>query len=385
MKIIHTADWHLGKIVHGLHMTEDQGEVLRELITILEKEKPDLLIIAGDLYDRAVPPREAVDILNAFLTKVSVELEIPIVAISGNHDSPDRLGFGASLFRSRQLYVATRIEDIFHPVHLQDTDGDVYVHMVPYVEPEQVKAYFQDDTIQTHQAAMECIIAQLKEKMTEHPDARHLLVGHAFIAGGMESESEERLTMIGGTPYIDASLFDAFDYVALGHLHQPQKIKSEYIRYSGSLMKYSFSEANHRKSVTLLELTNEDKQLSTIPLHAPRDLRVLEGYFQDLLDGKIAEPTEDYVQIRLLDDGQIMDPVTKLRKLYPNILRLERKNSYVHQSLKELQSIKEKQEMTHEQLFAAFYKEIKKTELSEERETYIKQVIHQVMTDERGK
>ncbi|WP_018933781.1 exonuclease SbcCD subunit D [Gracilibacillus lacisalsi] len=383
MKILHTADWHLGKIVHGLHMTEDQGKVLQHLIEIIEAEKPDVIIIAGDLYDRAVPPREAVDLLNSFFTTVSVEMEIPIVAISGNHDSPDRLGFGASLFRSKQLYLATSMEDVFQPIHFNDGQHDVYFHLVPYIEPEQVKHYFQDDSIATHQEAMERIVREIEVQMTDQ--AQHILVGHAFVAGGMESESEERLTMIGGTPYIDASIFKSFDYIALGHLHQPQKIKSDFIRYSGSIMKYSFSEANHKKSVAILELNGTEKTVYTIPLNAPKDLRIVEGYFEELLAEKVAKATEDYLQIRLLDDGQIIDPVTKLRKLFPNILRLERKQHVVHQSLKEIQSIKEKQKMTHEQLFASFYKEIKGSELSAERAKYVQDVIQKVMVEEREK
>ncbi|QGH34729.1 exonuclease subunit SbcD [Gracilibacillus salitolerans] len=383
MKILHTADWHLGKIVHGLHMTEDQEVVLQYLINIIQDEKPDVIIIAGDLYDRAVPPREAVELLNSFFTTVSVEMEIPIVAISGNHDSPDRLGFGASLFRSKHLYLATSIEDVFQPIYFNDGHNDVYFHLVPYIEPEQVRHYFQEETIQTHQDAMERIVRQIEEEMTEQ--AHHILVGHAFIAGGMESESEERLTMIGGTPYIDASIFKSFDYIALGHLHQPQKIKSDYIRYSGSIMKYSFSEANHKKTVTILELDGNEKTVSTLPLKAPKDLRIVEGYFEELLEGSVVEETADYLQIRLLDDGQILDPVTKLRKLFPNILRLERKHQLVHQSLKEIQSIKERQKMTHEQLFSSFYKEIKGSQLSEKRAKYVQDVIQKVMVEERGK
>ncbi|WP_163581951.1 exonuclease SbcCD subunit D [Gracilibacillus saliphilus] len=383
MKILHTADWHLGKIVHGLHMTEDQGKVLQHLIEIIQAEKPDVIIIAGDLYDRAVPPREAVELLNSFFTTVSVEMEIPIVAISGNHDSPDRLGFGASLFRSKQLYLATSMEDVFQPIHFNEGEHDVYFHLVPYIEPEQVKYYFQDDSIETHQQAMERIVREIEVQMTDQ--AQHILVGHAFIAGGMESESEERLTMIGGTPYIDASIFKSFDYIALGHLHQPQKIKDDFIRYSGSIMKYSFSEANHKKSVAILELNGTEKTVYTIPLNAPKDLRIVEGYFEELLAEKVAKATEDYLQIRLLDDGQIIDPVTKLRKLFPNILRLERKQHVVHQSLKEIQSIKEKQKMTHEQLFASFYKEIKGSDLSAERAKYVQDVIQKVMVEEREK
>ncbi|SHN18839.1 exonuclease SbcCD subunit D [Gracilibacillus kekensis] len=383
MKILHTADWHLGKIVHGLHMTEEQDLVLQQLIDIIQQERPNVIIIAGDLYDRAVPPREAVEILNRFFTKVSVELEIPILAIAGNHDSPDRLGFGTSLFRSQQLYLATSIKEIFDPIQFTDQDTDYYFHLVPYLEPEQVKNYFEDDSITTHHDAMKRIIEEIKKDMSE--DEKHILIGHAFIAGGMESESEERLTMIGGSPYIEADLFRCFDYVALGHLHQAQRITNDFIRYSGSIMKYSFSEAHHNKSITIIQLDKDEKQLRTIPLTSPRDLRIAEGYFNDLLEGKVIEPTEDYLQIQLLDDGQIIDPVSKLRKHFPNVLRLERKHQLVHQSLKEIESIREKQEMTHEQLFAAFYQEIKGTELTEKRAKYLKEVIQDVIVDERGK
>jgi len=201
----------------------------------------------------------------------------------------------------------------------------------------------------------------------------------------MESDSEERLTMIGGSPYINADLFQAFDYVALGHLHQPQKIGNEFIRYSGSLAKYSFSEANHNKSVILLDINSKTKTWEKRPLQAKRDMRVIEGYCQDLLEGNVEPATEDYVQIRLLDDGQIIDPVSKLRKLFPNILHLERKHLLIHQSLKDINSIRKKQEMTHEQLFDAFYREIKGEELSEERSSYIQHVIQKVIAEEREK
>ncbi|GAB2575041.1 exonuclease SbcCD subunit D [Gracilibacillus alcaliphilus] len=382
MKILHTADWHLGKIVHGLHMTSDQKEAIDKLLGIIKAEQPDVVVIAGDLYDRAIPPREAVELLNDFLTVVTTEWHIPIVAISGNHDSPDRLGFGANLFQANQLYLATTIEDVFEPVILECRGQKVTFHLVPYLEPEQVKHYFQEPAIQTHQQAMERIVQELEPVLSS--DSKHVLVGHAFIAGGMESESEERLTMVGGAPYIDVAVLEPFDYVALGHLHQPQKIKRETVRYSGSLMKYSFSEANHHKSVTLADI-GEEIQLKKIALQPRRDLRVIEGYFADLLAGKVEPASEDYLLIRLLDDGAIMDPVSKLRRLFPNILRLERKQLFVHQSLKDIQTIKERQEMSHEQLFAAFYKEMKKEELPEERAPYVKEVIQQVMTEEREK
>lgn len=381
MRILHTADWHLGKIVHGLHMTEDQKDMLNQLTDIIIREKPDVIVIAGDIYDRAVPPKEAVELLNDILTKICVELSIPIVAIAGNHDSADRLGFGTALFRSRQLYLTTTIDQALQPITFTNEKEKVCFHPVPYLEPEEVKNHFGDRTIHTHQDAMKRLIQEIEENIDEQ--AVNIFVGHAFVDGGIESDSEERLTMIGGSPCIDADLFKAFDYVALGHLHQAQQITNEFIRYSGSLLKYSFSESRHKKSVVLLDINNNNKSVKKIPLKPKRDMRIIEGYFRDLLDGTTEPPTEDYVQIRLLDDGQIIDPVSKLRKLFPNILHLERKHHFIHQSLKEIKMIKQKQEMNHEQLFSSFYQEIKGETLSEARAAYVREVIQEAMTEER--
>ncbi|WP_163537608.1 exonuclease SbcCD subunit D [Gracilibacillus sp. YIM 98692] len=382
MKILHTADWHLGKLVHGLHMTDDQDFILQQLINIIMEESPDVVIIAGDLYDRAIPPKEAVELLNRTITTVCMDMQIPVLAISGNHDSPDRLSFGTSLFRSQQFYLATSIKQAFSPIKMRDEYGDIYFHLVPYLEPSDVQASFPDEKIESHQQAMQKVIDEISVQMDK--ETRHILIAHAFIAGGMESESEERLTMVGGTPYIDSSLFTYFDYVALGHLHRPQKIAKETLRYSGSILKYSFSEANHRKSITIIDMDEKGlcnvNQRNLIP---KRDMKVVEGYFQDIIEEKVIERTDDYLQVELLDDGQLMDPVSKLRKLFPNILRLNRKQYRVHESLKELNQIRQKQEMTHEQLFEAFYREMKGEHIPEQRSEYVKECIQSLIKKER--
>ncbi|MFC4404406.1 exonuclease SbcCD subunit D [Gracilibacillus xinjiangensis] len=384
LKIIHTADWHLGKLVHGLHMTEDQTDVLDRLFEILDQEKPDILIIAGDLYDRSVPPREAVELLNTVLTKICTELHIPVMAISGNHDSPDRLGFGSSLFRSQHLYLHTAIEQAFQPVVIEDKDGPANFFLIPYFEPAQVREYFEDNEIDTHHHAMKKVLEEIKASINYNE--RNIIVAHTFVAGGMESDSEERLTMIGGSPYVDASLFSDFDYVALGHLHRPQKILRDTIRYSGSIMKYSFSEATHGKSVTLVDMDSQGAcVIKQIPLRPAKDMRVVKGYFQDLIEEKVIPGTEDYLQIELLDDGQILDPVSKLRSIFPNILRLERKQNLLGMSLKDKEKIHKKQEMTHEQLFESFYKEIKGEEIPRVRSNYIHEIMTSLINEEREK
>ncbi|HAM81129.1 exonuclease SbcCD subunit D [Ornithinibacillus bavariensis] len=382
MKILHTADWHLGKIVNSVHMTEEQEYILNQLLDIIRSEKPDCVVIAGDLYDRAVPPKEAVDLLNRVLTTLVTDINVPVLAISGNHDSPERLEFGTEMFRAQQLYIETNLTRSLNPVVLYDEHGPVYFHLVPYIEPAEARAFFQDNTINSHQKAMEAITNYIKEH--NNMNDRHIFVGHAFVAGGMESESEERLSMIGGTPYVDASLFDDFVYVALGHLHQPQRIMRDVVRYSGSILKYSFSESTHKKSVTMVEIDRTGHcKLESIPLIPKHDMRVVEGFFEELLNQPLESP-EDYLHIRLLDKGQIMDPMYKLRKIYPNILRLERVGFSTTKSLLDLQHIRKKQTQSHMELFASFYKEITEEDIDEKRMNYIQKTISSVIAKERG-
>ncbi|ASN05561.1 exonuclease SbcCD subunit D [Virgibacillus necropolis] len=381
MKILHTADWHLGKIVNSVHMTEEQDYILNELIAVIRKEQPDIIIIAGDLYDRSVPPKEAVELLNRVLTTLIVDLKIPVLAIAGNHDSPDRLDFGTQLFRPQQLYIKSKLDTDLKPIVINDEHGPIYFHLIPYVEPAEVRALFEDESIHSHHTAMAAIINKIKE--TNDMTERHIVIGHAFIAGGMESESEERLSMIGGSPYVDASLFQEFSYVALGHLHQAQRIKSDVVRYSGSILKYSFSEATHNKSVTIVDMKHDGKcNLSYIPLKARHDMQVVEGYFDDLVNDPI-ENNNDYLHISLLDNGQIIDPMNKLRKIYPNILRLERKSLTSSNSLIDLQKIRQQQTKSHTELFAQFYEEIKGEQIPETSMQHVEKIVQQLVTDER--
>lgn len=382
MKILHTADWHLGKIVNGVHMTEDQAEVLKQLIQIITHEKPDVMIIAGDVYDRSVPPKEAVELLDQTLTELITDFNMPILITSGNHDSPDRLHFGSRLFRENNLFIETKLSEKIPKITLTDQYGPVHFHLIPYVEPADVRPMFPDHKIQTHQEAMEQIVQQIKRN--EDMNERHVLIAHAFITGGMESDSEERLSMIGGSPYIDAHIFHDFHYVALGHLHQPQKVSKETIRYSGSLLKYSFSEANHKKSVTMIELDDCGKaDIERIPLHPKRDMRIIEGYFNDIISNEDIAPSEDYLHVRLLDDGQLLDPIGKLRKKFPNVLRLERKAKQSNLGLLEMKQIREKQQMSHTQLFEAFYQEMKGEEIPPNRAEHIHRTVDQLMKQER--
>ncbi|MFZ0370409.1 MAG: exonuclease SbcCD subunit D [Halobacillus sp.] len=383
MKILHTADWHLGKIVNYVHMTDDQAFILDRFIEIVEEEQPDVIIIAGDLYDRSIPPKQAVDLLNQVLTKLINDFQIPVLAISGNHDSPDRLEFGSQMFRRQGLFLDTKLRRSREPITLYDSHGPVHFHLIPYVEPAEVAAVFEDEEIKSHQEAASRLIEDIQQRynMAE----RHVWVGHAFLAGGMESESEERLSMIGGSPYIDAHLFKDFSYVALGHLHQPQRVAYDHIRYSGSILKYSFSEVRHQKSVTIIDLQEEnDLTFEKKPLYPLRDFEIVEGYFEDLLSGEAAASPHNYLHIKLLDDGQLIDPMGKLRKVYPNILHLERRRSSVNTQIDELNKVKERQRLSHEELFRSFYEDIKGDTISEHRKNLISQAIDALKEEERG-
>ncbi|MFG6148751.1 exonuclease SbcCD subunit D [Halobacillus sp. B23F22_1] len=384
MKILHTADWHLGKIVNNIYMTEDQAYILEQFLSIVKKEQPDVVIIAGDLYDRSIPPKQAVELLNQTLTELINEINVPVLAITGNHDSPDRLDFGSKLFRRQSLYLETKLTKEYEPITIYDQWGPVYFHLIPYVEPGEVAYIFEDDSIKSHQQATEKLVEHI-ESQYDMSD-RHVWVGHSFIAGGMESESEERLSMVGGTPYVDASLFDQFSYVALGHLHQAQRILRETVRYSGSILKYSFSEVNHHKSVTMIDLEDKDKySVEKIPLVPRRDFEIVEGYFAELMEGNSADHRENYLHVRLLDEGTILDPMGKLRKVYPNVLHLERAALSPQRQQASIEEMKARQKLEPLDLFSAFYQEIKQDDLPDKRKSMIKNAIEDLRLKERGK
>ncbi|WP_046174900.1 exonuclease SbcCD subunit D [Domibacillus indicus] len=372
MKFIHTADWHLGKIVHGISMIDDQRFILQELVQLIEVEQPDALVIAGDLYDRSVPPASAVNLLNETLFKINVELNVPVVAISGNHDSADRLAFGATWFRQNRFYLAGKMEqEMFCPV----IEG-VHFHCLPYAEPGVIRHLFKDDSVNTHHDAMKAVISRLSEKMD--PDAVHVAVGHAFVAGGQTSDSE-RVLSVGGTGNVGAELFSPFHYTALGHLHNPRAIQHASVKYAGSLLKYSFSEAAHTKSVAIVEI-DENKCVSVTnkALKPVRDMKVMTGFFDELME---AEASEDYIKVLLKDEGALIDPMAKLRRKFPNILHLE-KLTAAPSSFEFASSTKKKQ--NNLELFKEFYEAMTGLAFSEEKKAYIASVLEEAKREERS-
>jgi len=323
MRFIHTADWHLGRLMYGVHLTEDQRHVLDQLAALIKDVRADALVVAGDVYDRAVPPPDAVRVLDEFLARVVVDLGVPVIAIAGNHDSPHRLQFGSRMFAGQGLHVAGALERELRAVTLGDEHGPVRFYAIPYAEPASVRERFSDEDVGDHDAAMRTLVRRVREV---HPAGeRSVLLAHVFAAGGMEAESERPLS-VGGTGQVDCACFQGFDYVALGHLHRPQTAGQAHVRYAGSLLKYSFSEADHRKSVTLVDMDSRGSCfIESISLSPLRDVRRVRGLLKEILAGP--EPDigkDDYVMATLLDTGALLDVMGKLRQVYPNLLHVER-------------------------------------------------------------
>ncbi len=322
MRIIHTADWHLGRIFYGVRLIQDQAYVLDQFIDLVREAKPDAVVIAGDVYDRAVPPPEAVSLLDETLSRLIIDLKTRVILIAGNHDSPERLGFGTRLLSQSGLHVAGRVGLDPMWTSLTDTHGTVSVCTVPYAEPALVRERLGNPDLLDHAAAMRAMIARARE--TRPRGTRSVLVAHALVIGGEESESERPLS-VGGTGAMAASVFDGFSFVALGHLHRPQRVGNDRIHYSGSLLQYSFSEAAHSKSVNLVEIDAAGRcHLERIPLAPRRAVRCVTGALDALLSAPVGNEVDDYLSVTLLDKGPVFDPIGRLRSKYPNVLELKR-------------------------------------------------------------
>ncbi|MDR7000743.1 exonuclease SbcCD subunit D [Neobacillus niacini] len=381
MKFIHTADWHLGKLVHGVYMTENQREVLEQFVQVVEEEKPDAVVIAGDLYDRSVPPTDAVELLDEILFKINVELKTPIVAIAGNHDSAERLSFGSSWYKHSQFYLTGKMTNMFTPVQV----NGVNFYLVPYAEPGVVRHLLEDDTIHSHHDAMKALIGRMEE--TLNPNEPNVVVGHAFVLGGKTSDSE-RVLSVGGSGCVGAELFEPFSYTALGHLHSPDAINHQKVKYSGSLLKYSFSEAKQNKSISIIEMDNKGQFTHRYRALAPtHDMRELEGHLDELLDPAFYEKerVHDYLKISLLDEGALIDPINKLRQVYPNVLHLERKIDLTDMKKKQSYNAAQGDKRSEIELFEQFYNEMTSAEFTDDKKAVMAEVIEKVMKEEGSK
>ncbi|MCX9157801.1 exonuclease SbcCD subunit D [Niveibacterium sp. 24ML] len=360
MKILHTADWHLGRIYHGVSLLEDQAHVLDELVALVRAERPDAVLISGDVYDRSVPPSDAVALLDDTLTRLVIGEGVPTLLIAGNHDSPERLGFGSRLLEQAGLTMRGSLDAALTPVVLRDAHGEVAFYPLPYAEPSVSRHCLADDSIADHHAALR---VQLERVRSTHDESRRSVVlAHAFVTGGTASESERPLS-VGGTGAVGAEVFDGIDFVALGHLHRPQAMRDGRINYSGSLLKYSFAEADHEKSVSLIEIGADGAaRTRRIALRPRRDLRILTGTLAEIVSGAERDPgRDDYVLARITDTGAILDAMSKLRAAYPNALSIERPQ--LAGSGTGAASGADHRKISMEQLFSTFYQEMTGLEL----------------------
>ena len=321
MRILHTSDWHIGRQFYNVSLLEDQRHVLNQIVEAAKAEAVDVVVVAGDVYDRAIPPADAVSLVDEVFNRLLNEVGIPVIVIAGNHDGPERLGFASRQLAKAQLYIAGPLTVAVQPVVLEDQYGEVVFYPIPYADPATVRDVFSDDTIRTHNQAMECITNALPD----HKRQRSVAIGHCFLSGGTDCDSERPLS-VGGADQVSRQNFNDFNYVAMGHLHRQQHQGTEVIRYSGSPMKYSFSEEKHKKSITIVDLDGEGEcKIEHIPLVALRDMRSITGSFDDIiLEAKNDTNASDYLLINLTDTHAILDPMGKLRAVYPNVLHLER-------------------------------------------------------------
>lgn len=383
MKIFHTADWHLGKMVQGVSMTKDQQFVLEQFIEEIRNEKPDVIIIAGDLYDRSVPPTDAIQLLNKTLKEILVDEKTPILAIAGNHDSATRLNFGSEFMKASGLHIVGHLEHSIDPVIMHDEYGEVHFYLVPFAEPSIVQALFDDQSITSHEAAMAKIIEQIQQSMDD--TKRNIIIGHAFITkdGTPEpntSDSERKLT-IGGTECISSALFEPFCYTALGHLHQAHFVANEKIQYSGSPLKYSESEVTHNKGFLIVDLKEDGTvQIEKRKLTPVRDMRVVTGLLEDILQHNV---NEDYVFVKLQDEHYVKGAAELVRTVYPNALHIER--TVVYEQLEQHATTMNRVQMDDSELFELFYTEMTGKPLTDEIKEIYTDVLQQLIENEREK
>ena len=378
MKFVHLSDLHLGKRVNEYSMLEDQEYILTKIINIIDDEKPAGVIIAGDVYDKSIPSAEAVQMFDDFLTRLA-KRKLQVFIISGNHDSPERMSFGSRLMDQSGIHISQVYDGKITPFTLQDESGDVNIYMLPFVKPAHVKR-FSDESIESYTDAIRVAIAEMKVDQS----ARNLLITHQFVTGATRSESED--ISVGGSDNVDVSVFDGFDYVALGHIHSPQNCTSERVRYCGTPLKYSFSEAKDNKSITVVELEEKGNiSVKTVSLVPMRDMVEIKGKYNEIMLKSFYENTsyqEDYIHITLTDEEDIVDAIGKLRTVYHNLMKLDYDNKRTR-SVSQVDGAVDVETKTPIELFSDFYELQNNQPMSDEQKAFVEDLIEQVWEDEK--
>ena len=375
MKLFHLSDLHIGKRVNEFSMIEDQKYILKRILDLAEEEKPDGLILAGDIYDKQIPSAEAVQVFDEFITRLAGRA-IPVFIISGNHDSAERLAFGGRLLNSRGIYLSPVYDGSVTKIPLKDQYGTVWIHLLPFIRPSTVRHVFENeaDLVTDVQTAAETVIRHMEIDLKD----RNILVAHQFVTGASRCESED--VQVGGLDNIDAAVFTPFDYTALGHIHSPQNVGTDRVRYCGTPLKYSFSEVDQEKSITVVELEKKGTvRTSLLPLKPLRDMRKLRGTYLELTDRSFYRDMnrEDYIQVTLTDEDDVPDGLQKLRVIYPNIMQLlyDNQRTKTTQEVDAAQAVEKKTEM---ELFYEFYELQNNQPMTKQQKDFAEQLIREI-------
>lgn len=378
---MHLADLHLGKRVNGFSMMEDQEYLLNRILEIMEEEQPDGLLIAGDVYDKTIPPAEAVRLMDDFLTAVAAK-HVPVFLISGNHDSAERVAFGHQLMQGSGIWISPVYDGTIRHHTLEDRWGEVNIYLIPFLRPSVVRSFFPDVEIEDYTDALRTIIEDLQVDTSR----RNVVLAHQFVtaAGALPETCDSEQLSVGGLDRVDGSVFSPFDYTALGHLHGPQRVGSETIRYAGSPLKYSFSELHQKKSVTVAELRAKgETEIRQIPLQPRREMIELRGPFEEILEEarKKGELQTDYYHMILTDETDVVDALSRLREYYPNIMLLDYDNRRTR-SQKEVEQLDRVEERTPGELFAALYEQQNGQEMDSDRKEYLDGLIREIWEEQ---
>lgn len=378
---MHLADLHLGKRVNGFSMMEDQEYILNRILEIMEEEQPDGLLIAGDVYDKTIPSAEAVRLMDDFLTAVAAK-HVPVFLISGNHDSAERVAFGHQLMQGSGIWISPVYDGTIRHHTLEDRWGEVNIYLIPFLRPSVVRSFFPDVEIEDYTDALRTIIEDLQVDTSR----RNVVLAHQFVtaAGALPETCDSEQLSVGGLDRVDGSVFSPFDYTALGHLHGPQRVGSETIRYAGSPLKYSFSELHQKKSVTVAELRAKgETEIRQIPLQPRREMIELRGTFEEILEEarKKGELQTDYYHMILTDETDVVDALSRLREYYPNIMLLDYDNRRTR-SQKEVEQLDRVEERTPGELFAALYEQQNGQEMDSDRKEYLDGLIREIWEEQ---
>lgn len=377
MRIIHLSDLHLGKRVNGFSMISDQRYILEQILDIIKNEQADAVFIAGDIYDKAVPSLEAVQLFDDFLVKLS-KLGLKVFIVSGNHDSPERIAFASRIISESGIYLSPVYDGHIEKITVNDEFGPLNVYLLPFIKPVHVRAHYNEENIDTYTDAVRTALMHTDIDENE----RNVIIAHQFVTGASRSDSEEQ--SVGGLDNVDACVFDVFDYAALGHIHGPQNIGSVTVRYSGTPLKYSFSEEKHEKSVTVVDMYEKGNvSVRTVPLIPLRDMKTIKGNYMDIMSKQFYEDikTDDYMRVILTDEEDIPDAAARIRIVYRNLMLMEYENTRTKNN-KHITGNDAGKKASPMELFSDLYKRQNNKEMTDTQKDYLGSLIKKVWDDE---